>query len=92
MQAVRQGDVQAIERDESAGAGLVLDDDRRPQRLGEVGRDQPREDVVAAARARTHDHPHGLARVEGFSASCACPGDPDTVQQRRATARQPDAA
>ena len=66
LQTVRRRNVQAIERNEPAGARLVLDDDRRPQRLGEVGRDHPREDVVASAGSGAYDHPHGLAGVERF--------------------------
>ena len=64
LQAVGRRGVEAVERDQPAGAGLVLDDDGRAQRLGEIGRDHAREHVVAAAGAGADDHPHGLAGVE----------------------------
>jgi hypothetical protein len=66
LQTVGRRRIEAVERDQAAGARLILDDDGRCERPGKVGRDQPREDVVASADAGAHDHPHSLTGVKGF--------------------------
>jgi hypothetical protein len=52
---------------EAAGPDRVLDDDTRVS--GNMPAKEPAQlagiDVVAAAGAEAHQHPHGLARVEG---------------------------
>src|SRR6185369_15089361 len=48
-QPVRLGHIEAVERNETAGAWLVLYNHGRAKHPGEIGRDQARIDVVAAA-------------------------------------------
>ena len=47
----------------AAGAGLVLDDDRRAERFGEPLRHEARDEVRAAAGRERHDDAHRLGRV-----------------------------
>jgi hypothetical protein len=55
--------------DRGIAAGAVLDDDLLAEHLGELGRDEPRGDIGAAAGGRGHDQPDrpgGVAlRVSG---------------------------
>ena len=48
--------------DRAAGAGLVLDEDRLPERLGEHRRHDARDEVGGAAGGVGHDHAHRLRR------------------------------
>jgi hypothetical protein len=55
-----------LDRDPAAGAGLVLDDHRLADIVGELLADQPREQVVAAAGREPHDHPDRPGRIVGL--------------------------
>ena len=48
---------------DSARGDAVLDDERLPERLCELGRDQPRGDVGRAPRAGRNEHAHRLRRI-----------------------------
>jgi hypothetical protein len=51
-------------RDEPAGTGTILDDDRCVQRPRQIRRQHAGIGVVSSTRAESHDQPHGLAGEE----------------------------
>jgi hypothetical protein len=63
--AVGRGLRRGLERDIAVRARAVLDDEALAERLGELRRDDPRDDVRRAAGRVGHEHPHRAAGV-GF--------------------------
>ena len=63
--AVGRQPLHRLDRDVAAGAAAVLDDHRLAERLAELGVDQPRRDVGAAAGREAHHHGDLLVRIFG---------------------------
>src|SRR5215510_2316063 len=68
--------IEMIRQNEAAGAGHVLDDERRiaGNVPAHVAREHSRVRIESAAGGEAHDQPDGLALVEGLGAGAADPG------------------
>src|SRR5207249_11214055 len=61
--AVRRGLRDRFGRGDAGGAGTILDERLLRKACAQLGRDEPRQDVVAAAGGERHDQAQWLRRV-----------------------------
>ena len=61
--AVGRGFRDELAAEDAAGAGLVLDDELLPHLLGELLRQQPRDNIAGVARRAGHHNFHRASRI-----------------------------
>ncbi len=82
--AVRRGAGDGLGRQVAAGATAVLDHEALLQAVGELGRDQPADDVGKAARRERHDHGDVLRWIGLRAGRASETNDSDSAGDQRA--------